>query len=132
LAAGSIGEITDSSVVVSTTDDPARAVSWTEGRLVFHDTPVSVLLETVGRWYGYEFRMADTTVLRHHVSVTLGVDNPAEAMGALKAMLGVSMTFDGNVVTLHPERDRTQSSQGTSRSIETNKLLKHSDLEVGR
>lgn len=132
LVAGAIGDVTDSSVVVSNTDDPARAVSWTEGRLVFNDTPVPVLLTTVGRWYGYEFRMTDTALLAHHVSVTLNIDKPAEAMGMLRAMLGVSMSFDGNVVTLRPERDRTQSSPGASRTTETNKLLKHSDLEVGR
>jgi len=104
LTAGMQGAIGDSSATVTTISDPADAIAWTEGRLVFHDVPVSVMLETIGRWYGYQFQMDDSALARQHVSVRFRADHPVEAFNKLKAVLDVTMTFDGTVVSLHPSR----------------------------
>jgi hypothetical protein len=39
-----------------------------------------------------------------HVSTVLTMADSAEMMIGLKALLGVTMTFDGHVVTLHARR----------------------------
>jgi len=111
LAAGMIGQVGDSSATVSVNEDPDRMTSWTRGRLIFQDAPVSVVLATLGRWYGYEFRLTDTTLAGLRVSVGVNTDQVTAAMNTLKAVLGVTMTFDGNVVTLRPERHESRATR---------------------
>jgi len=128
LAGGSIGSITDSSVAVTLSDDPSRVSAWTTGQLVFYDTPIPTVLATLERWYGLEFRIADTALASHHVSVTLSIDKPTDAMNILKNVLGVSMTRDGNVITLRPERRLHHAPSTTNRRD----YLNYSDREIGR
>jgi len=130
LAAGAVGHLTDSSATVSAAADADRAVAWTQGRLVFDDTPVAEVLATFSRWYGYEFRLADTTLASRHVSGAFSTDAPAEAMNAIKTVLGVTMAFDGNVVTLRPKGSGTET-QGTSRPRKRD-LLRNFEPEVGK
>jgi len=70
----------------------------------------------------------DTTLAAMHVSVALSTDHPADAMNTVKAVLDVTMTFDGNVITLRPERDHG----GSSRNTRTREVLKTPQVEVGR
>jgi hypothetical protein len=85
------------------------------------------MLATLGRWYGYEFRLDDTTLAASHVSIGFDADRPAEALNTVKAVLGVSMTFDGNVITLRREHDNHASSHAPQRTS-----YRHSDSEVGK
>ena len=128
LAAGMVARVTDSSVTVSSTDDPARVATWTQGRLVFSNVRVSDMLATLGRWYGYEFHLPDTTLSAYHVSVAFRIDQPTEMMNTVKAMLGVSMTFEGHVVTLQATHKRVRATQSELRRAP----LDNSTLEVGK
>jgi len=128
LAAGAVGHATDSSVIVSTVADPERSTSWIRGRLVFDDTPLYVILGALNRWYGYEFRLADTTLADRRVSVAFRTDRPAEALTMMKLILNVTMSFDGNVVTLRPE----PSAVGAPSHPRIRELLRKPDLEVGK
>jgi transmembrane sensor len=128
LSAGALGRVTDSSVTVSTLGDPLRAISWTQGHLVFDNVPVPVMLAALGRWYGYEFHLTDTTLAARHVSVAFSADAPTDAMNMVKAVLGVTMTFDGNVVTLQP---RGADHHPVSRTS-PNPLSRNTEPEVGK
>jgi len=86
------------------------------------------MLTTLSRWYGYEFHLADTTLARQYVSAGFPTDRVADAMNTLKAVLGVTMTFDGKVVTLQRERTVDSPSKRTS----THEFLNHTDSEVGK
>jgi len=103
LAAGAVAQVTDSSVAVNVADNPERIASWTQGRLTFRDAPVLAMLTTLGRWYGYDFRLADSAMATHHVSVAFNTDKPDEALRTIEALLAVTATVDGHVVTLRPE-----------------------------
>jgi transmembrane sensor len=127
LVAGTLARVTDSSVTTSANDDAQQVAFWTQGRLIFHNTLVPAMLATLGRWYGYEFRLADTALAASHVSIGFDADRPAEALNTVKAVLGVSMTFDGNVITLRPEHDTHASSHAPLRTS-----YRHSDSEVGK
>jgi len=105
LAAGNVSVITDSSTVVLTGADVQASIAWTRDRLVFTDTPVPALLTALGRWYGYHFELGDSALVRRYVTATFDVTKPAEAMAVLKGILGVTMTFDGDRVTLHADPD---------------------------
>jgi len=101
LSAGMMAQVTDSTVVSDENGDPRSYSAWASGTLVFTKVPVATMLATVGRWYGYQFRIADSALAAQHVTTVLTVDDPATLMSMLKDLLNVTMTFDGNVVTLH-------------------------------
>lgn len=101
LTAGTIAHVTDSTITDTTSAAAHVSIDWTHGRLVFDETPVPELLATVGRWYGYSFKLADPSLATQHASTVFTLSDSAQMMQGLKALLGVTMTFDGNVVTLH-------------------------------
>jgi len=86
------------------------------------------VLATLGRWYGYEFRLTDTVLAANHVSMTFKTNAPIETMNVVKALLGVTMTFDGNVVVLRPKQAGASIPQPKS----AHELLKNPKPEVGR
>lgn len=116
LAAGDVSVITDSSTAVLAGADVQGSIAWTRGRLIFTDTPVPTLLTTLERWYGYHFELRDTTLRRRYVTATFDVAKPAEAMAVLKGILNVTMTFDGDRVTLHPGPDTLRARPPSRRS----------------
>lgn len=59
---------------------------------------------TLRRWYGLEFRYADSTLANRHITAVFDYDAQSDALRTLQLMLGVRMTFHGNVVTLIPGR----------------------------
>jgi transmembrane sensor len=100
---------TDSTVNAVAGDDARGRAAWTEGRLVFNDTPVPVMLETVGRWYGYTFHLKDSVLTKRHVTTTLTIDQRTTTLRLIQDLLDVTMTFDGTAVLLRPNRDATHA-----------------------
>lgn len=129
LAAGNVSEVTDSSTTVVSTADVHASVAWTQGRLVFTDTPVPVLLTALERWYGYHFELMDSVLTRRYVTATFDVSKPDEAMAVLRGILGVSMTIDGDRVMMRTDRD-TVRLPARSRSKQSE--LMSSSKEIGR
>jgi len=41
-------------------------LAWTQGRLVFRDTPLSAVAADLRRWYGVQLRVTDSSLLRRH------------------------------------------------------------------
>jgi len=113
LVSGQVGHLTDSTVVVTTVRDMTPYVDWTQGRLVFKDATVASMLSTVGRWYGYEFKLDDSTLARQRVSVVFKTADQTQMIAVLKAMLDVEMTFAGHVITLTSHRERAPTRSGT-------------------
>lgn len=106
VTAGAIAHVTDSTALLATASDPASYVAWTDGRLAFRNAPVPELLETLGRWYGFDFRLADSALAQLHVTTTLDNRPPQTVLRALTLLLDVRLTFDGTengatIVTLH-------------------------------
>src|SRR5581483_8434033 len=96
--------LTDSTVMTERPVDLDALTAWTAGRLVFTDAPVPEVLTTVGRWYGYDLRLSDTTLRQQHLSVSFDRSSLADAFELLATTLNVSLTIDGHVVTLKPRR----------------------------
>lgn len=136
LGEGMVGRIGDSTATVTIdASEVAARSAWTTGHLVFQDTPVSDVLSAVGRWYGYEFRIADSALARRELTVTFDGQSPSEVMTVLKTMLGVTLTFDpsdGHVVTLHP--GAAHASRGVPRGSmrELREQFGAQPREVGR
>jgi ferric-dicitrate binding protein FerR (iron transport regulator) len=102
LFAGRAAQISDSTAVVTMIDGTNVSTAWTDGRLVFAGASVAEVLATVGRWYGYQFRISDTGLAQQHITATLEPSSAKDMLSVLRLALDVTMTFDGNVVTLYP------------------------------
>jgi len=99
---GSIAYATDSTTTVTDVSDVQNYTTWTNGQLILRGTTVSDMLSTIGAWSGYQFRLADSSLAQVRVNVVLPVDSSRVMLQIIRHLLGVTMTFDGNVVTLHP------------------------------
>lgn len=128
LTAGMIGRYT--AVAVTSTADSTIDTDWTHGRLVFRNAPVSTVLSTLSRWYGYQFRLTDTTLARQHVTTSFDFGSSAEMLQGLRWLLHVDMTFEDSVVTLRSAR-RVSVPQDLKRDDRLG-LPSPSIMEVGR
>jgi transmembrane sensor len=50
----------------------AALLAWTEGQLVFKDTPLSQVARELGRWYDVDIRLADASLSERRLTATLG------------------------------------------------------------
>jgi transmembrane sensor len=122
LTAGRVGEMGDSVVTSMMITDTLPFVGWANGALVFRNARASEVLAALTRWYGYDVRLADTTLADRTVTIALSTRSSAEAFSALKLVLDVDVTFDGHRVTLTPVRSsrtslRDQDTRRTTPSI---------------
>jgi ferric-dicitrate binding protein FerR (iron transport regulator) len=127
IAAGFAAHVTDSTASETPVSNLRQYVDWTHGELIFQRTPVPVLLTTLGRWYGYQFRLIDSTMAQSDVSAVFKVSDPADMFLVLRGTLNVTMTFDGNVITLARRRDTKHAPQMPARRD----VFKPS-MEIGR
>jgi transmembrane sensor len=122
LTAGEGADATDSTAYRSQTDNRA-ATAWTEGRLVFYDVPVATMLTTIGRWYGYTFRVTDSTLATRRVAATFKLSERTETMNELTQLLGVVMRVDSTTITLTPRRNAQVRGAWPRRSGYTDTLI---------
>jgi ferric-dicitrate binding protein FerR (iron transport regulator) len=102
IPAGSSAQLTDSTATTTPIDDRHASTDWVDGRLRFNATPVSAMLATLSRWYGYQFQLTDSTLAHELVRVEFRTDAPDATLRILKRVLDVTMTFDGPRITLSP------------------------------
>jgi ferric-dicitrate binding protein FerR (iron transport regulator) len=110
LTSGTVGLVTDTTAVATAVGDNDEYTSWTRGELRFRETPVRSMLDAVGRWYGYHFLLSDSTLAERHVTAQFILNEPAKTLAALKELLDVDMTFDGNRVLLRPRSNSSARS----------------------
>ena len=103
LTPGQAGDISDSTTQISTTDDLAPGVEWVSGRIMFRDTPLALVLQTVSQWYGYHFRYADQTLGKQSVTTMISTRSSAEALATIEHLLEVNLTVVGDTITLVPQ-----------------------------
>ncbi len=69
-----------------------RYVSWTEGRLMFEDTPLREVVQQLGRWYGIELRLADPSLDDRRLTATLRHETASQAVDLIATVLGLSVS----------------------------------------
>jgi ferric-dicitrate binding protein FerR (iron transport regulator) len=115
VGAGSVGRVTDSTARLSSEHDAPAYTEWTAGRLIFNETPAAVMLATVGRWYGYTFRLTDSTLATRRVIAAFRIRDTEETLQAIRQLLDVTMTFDGMTVLLSPRQTSPGAGGSTPR-----------------
>jgi ferric-dicitrate binding protein FerR (iron transport regulator) len=113
LTAGHIGDVSDSTVLIRGMDDVASETGWLRGQLVFRDVTVTSILQTLSRWYGYQFRCGDSTLTEERVTAALDARSSMAALSSLGEILDAHVTVVGDTVTLTQQPERTTT--GTSR-----------------
>jgi ferric-dicitrate binding protein FerR (iron transport regulator) len=130
VSAGAILLIADSSTSSGRLTGTDSYVDWKNGRLVFRDAPVPDLLRVVGGWYGYDLRVTDSVLARQHVTATFDRLPVSDALTAVKALLGVTMTFEGRIITLRPSG--TVDAPAAKKGQEIHRKITSPRNEVGR
>jgi transmembrane sensor len=91
----------DGQVAAGPAPDPAgEATAWTQGRLVFRDTPLAELADEFQRWYGLTLVITDPALARRPVTATLPTASAAEALQVLAAAAGVRVDQRGDTVSI--------------------------------
>jgi ferric-dicitrate binding protein FerR (iron transport regulator) len=104
LTAGLVAYATDSSAVLATMERAGEVSAWTNGHLAFQEASIGTVLAQLERWYGYRFTLTDTAMASRPVTVTFDANDRQGTLVLLRHVLGVTMQFDSNTVTLRPRR----------------------------
>lgn len=81
--------------------DPSTYTAWMEGRLVFHDAPLSAVVVELGRWYATPVRLGDASLATMPFSASFGAESLREAVSTLTTVLPLRAVRRGNVVVLY-------------------------------
>jgi len=94
LSRGMLARLTDSTASLARVSDPSPYSDWASGDLVFHDVPIPDVLDALGRWYGYEFSLTDSTLRRQRLNASLDATSSAAMLRLLQQLLDVTAVFD--------------------------------------
>lgn len=100
VGAGRMAVVTDSTTVLRDARDDGD-MAWVRGNIAFDHAPVTEVLATLTRWYGYEFRV-DSTIMRQSVTVWVSTESSAEALSTLSHLLDLTVSVQGDTVTMVP------------------------------
>jgi transmembrane sensor len=80
--------------------DVEAATAWRERRLVFHDTPLSVVIEEAGRYAGVPMVIADPALAEMRVTAVLPLTGEVGLIDRMDALLPISIeqTADGRAL----------------------------------
>jgi transmembrane sensor len=68
--------------------DVMTSLAWTEGRLVFDDTPVGEVVTQLNRWYGGEVRLADPSLAALRFTAAYGAAAESTVVRELATAIG--------------------------------------------
>ena len=102
LGAGSLARITrEGTPVMVRAVDPAQYMAWMDGRLVFHDTPLSDVVAELHRWYDEDIRLGDSTLARLPFSASFDVESFDQSVQVITTVLPLRAVTRDGVVTLY-------------------------------
>lgn len=105
LAQGQLGRAARGGpVAVKTGVDVDRYLAWTQGRLVFDNTPLRDALPQLDRWYDLDLRLGDSLIAALPVTATFKNQPTDEVLDLLAQTLGLRQERRGRIVTLYPAR----------------------------
>lgn len=104
--------------------DVSRYTAFTDGRLVFTDTPLADVARELTRWYGIEVRVTDEALLGRHLTAAFEAESLDEVLRVIGMTLDVryqrgdgSVDFTGPGAPAASERERTGSADGTAPGV---------------
>jgi len=77
-----------------------RYFAWTEGRLVFQDTPLSDAVVQLGRWYAIDVRLSSAAIGARRLTASFRDEPTSEALRVVAAVLNLDVSRAGSTYTL--------------------------------
>jgi hypothetical protein len=90
------------------------------------------VLATLGRWYGYRFRLSDSTLATKNLTAVLSTQSSRAALATLELLLNVDLAVDGTTVTLTPRHKPRTSAELRDLRYRRDGITIHTTSEVGR
>ena len=111
LAAGDVGRIAaDGTASVTRGAGVESLLGWLNGRLLFHDAPLAVVLDELRRWHDADIKLADPALGSLPFTGVLTDASFQSSIKVVAATLGLRVRHDGNRVTLDRIGGLTPSS----------------------
>lgn len=108
LSAGQVGWAAETDTVVETEmTDVTAYIGWTEGRLVFDDTPLSRVARKLERWYNLDVQIRDPSLHSLRLTANLKSESIENVFDVIAASLNIEYEIDRNTVVLRA-RERAQ------------------------
>jgi transmembrane sensor len=98
---GELGRIAADGVPSVEQADTAAYFAWTTGTLVFDGTPLREALPQLSRWYGLDFRLADSSLGAIPLSGRLDQTLTPSRLDLLAGSVGLEQVQRGRMVTLY-------------------------------
>jgi ferric-dicitrate binding protein FerR (iron transport regulator) len=94
-------------------------IGWTTGQLVFRDTPLRDAMIELGRVYGVEIRVTDSTLATRTLNAVIPVEKQslAKVLSTIVDAIGAHPVRTGQVITLAPGRSPTRRPVDSSHLI---------------
>lgn len=101
LQPGDVGTLTPAGVPTTIGGERAATrAAWVEGRLVFDDEPLSVVVDELNRWFAADVRIEGKSLSRRRVSAVYNSPSLTGVLDAIEATLGVRVERNGRVVVI--------------------------------
>ena len=95
LAAGqAIVVAKDGTMSDATADAVDQAFSWTDGKLVFVNAPLKVVMSEMARWYNVPVTAKDTSLYSRPVTMSVELTSSKDAIAALEQSANVKFVYD--------------------------------------
>ncbi len=108
LHAGEVAMVSDGqAAIVARGVDTTAYLGWTGGELVFDGTPLRDALTELGRWYGLDFHLGDSSLARVRLRMTVQGASRDELLDGLVLLLNARYERQGTHVTIY-RRQRTR------------------------
>jgi transmembrane sensor len=83
--------------------DPSDHLAWTEGRLVFVETPLRDVIPRLSRWYDIDIRMADSALAGIPFTASVTGASPESVVRLLAASVEAGLERRGTAYVLYPK-----------------------------
>lgn len=101
LGAGEVGWLAgQEKAVMIETADVETYLGWTEGRLVFEDTPLSEVAVRLERWYNLDVNVRDDSLRSLRLTANLKSHSVRNVLDVISASLGIRYQVNQNTVLL--------------------------------
>ena len=74
------------------------AMSWIDGNLVITNRPLREALADMGRWYAYDIKVRDSTLLARPVTVKASLQSPRDAIAQIEQTGHLKFGYDDQVM----------------------------------
>lgn len=84
----------DGTMSDATADAVDQAFSWTDGKLVFVNAPLKVVMSEMARWYNLPVTAKDTSLYSRPVTMSVELTSSKDAIAALEQSANVKFVYD--------------------------------------